>query len=212
MKKLITLIFVFTALTLTASAQNYPFGLGVSAAGKAGVNTSFVPNGFKNAVAIYPGVDISALVYFPFDNEGNNRNGVIGEISYSHTPLRINDYQGNNGGNIAMPYIGASIKLMMSGFYIGAELAFTSEAECEDFIYNNGFAPLDEDMGVNLNLGYMHPIARFGEHGSLGTLNFFANVGYGLSGTQFQVNRNYHPATLSLGLNFMFNMEAEDDY
>lgn len=212
MKKLLTLIFIFTTLTLTASAQNYPFGLGVSAAGKAGINTSFVPNGFKNAAAIYPGVDISALVYFPFDNEGNNRNGVMGEISYSHTPFRINDHQGDNGGNIEIPYIGASIKLMMSGFYIGVELAFTNEAVCEDFIYNNGFTPLDEDMGVNLNLGYMHPIARFGEHGSLGTLNFFTNVGYGLSGTQFQVNRNYHPANLSLGLNFMFNMEAEDDY
>ncbi len=209
--KILSLMFLFVLQTGSLLAlDNYPFSVGVSIAGKTGVNAAEVPSGIQNAVSILSAMDAAAMVYIPMSND--SRTGIFVELGYTNTPFGLKQL-----GCSATPSINSYMNqkwltvspiLMMSGLSVGLEFGFDAFKDWVDGNNMFGLLPVKkDDFNVTLRVGYMYPVWAT----SVGTLNFQINGTYNITGANYS-NYTYNPATISLGLNYLFNLDAGDDY
>ena len=200
--KFLILLFmlVFNTSSLLAS-DNYPFSIGASIMGKMGVSATTTPVGMQNALSFLEGVDASLMAYMPMSDD--SRTGMFLEIGYTNTPFGIKLYQGATS-YYNQKWLTISPVLLVSGVEIGIEFGFDA---FDDVVDKNGMfgnTPRKPDFNVNLRIGYMYPMLT----SSLGTLNFVAHGTYNVTGSDYWTNPDfsYTPVTLSLGLNYLFNL------
>jgi len=195
---LFMLIFANKALV---SADNYPFSAGLSVSGKMGINAAKVPDGIQNNPSLLKGVDFGVLGYLPMSED--SRTGLFVELGYTNTPFALKNYATNITGHINQKLLTISPYLLMSGFTIGLDFGFALSKTVDPEVLI--FTPMDNDINVNIRVGGMIPLHT----SSIGTLNFIANATYSLTGLQYlQTAYTYQPSTLSIGLNYLFNLEG----
>ena len=205
--KFLSLFFLLVFETsLLLALDNYPFSVGASISGKMGINAASVPSGLQNAISILGGVDAAVLAYMPMSDD--TRTGVFLEIGYTNTPFGLKQYgTGNNQTSyLNQKWLTISPIILMSGVAIGLEFgfnAFEDEVDKKYFMFGN--MPRKPDFNVSLRVGYMYPI--FTNH--IGSLNFHINATYNITGSDYGDN-TYSPATMSLGLNYLFNLETDE--
>ncbi|MCL2039701.1 MAG: hypothetical protein FWG85_04650 [Bacteroidetes bacterium] len=206
--KTLSLVFLFAMQTsLLVAMDNYPFSVGASVAGKVGISTGTTPEGILNAVSFLGGADLAAMVYLPMSND--SRTGVFVELGYTNTPFGLKLWKQQDFSYMNQKWLTVSPILLMSGVSVGLEFGFNA---FDDWIDDNnmfGMLPIAKDgFNVTLRVGYMHPVWTT----PVGTLNFQINGTYNITGTNYRGDFTYSPVTLSLGLNYLFNLESGDDY
>jgi hypothetical protein len=206
---IVTIIITFSILAFAPaksfSLDNYPFGAGISVLTKMGINASEVRTDYQNALSYLGGVDVAAMVYVPMAND--SRTGVFFEVGYTNTPWAIKRYYDKEVSEINQKYLTISPIIMMSGFCIGADLGFKVFDNWVDEKVLFGLLPYDDDFNLNLRIGGMMPLYTT----EMGTLNFVVNASYSVTGSTCG-DVTYHPATISLGFNYLFDLESPDDY
>lgn len=199
------LIFVNLIVYNSVNAQPkkiYPMSVGAYINGKVGVNAAEVPNGVKNGVLVLNGVDFGAVGYFPFSKTSNTA-GLL-EIGYSSFPFKL-AAAGNSSieSDIKMNYVTVSPQIYFSGFTIGCDLGFHASTE----IKNNKFEFEDEvgEFMLNIKLGGMIPIWVT----ETGRINLLLKGIYAITGSSYGIGEDFefHPASLGIGLNYLFNLK-----
>lgn len=205
--KTLSLLFLFILQTTSLLAlDNYPFSVGPSIAGKMGISTGTTPSGIQNAVSFLSGVDLAAMVYLPMSND--SRTGVFVELGYTNTPFGIKLWQEQKFSYMNQKWLTISPLLIMSGVLIGLEFGFNAFDDWVDDKKMFGNLPMKkDDFNVTLRVGFMHPVWTT----PLGTLNFQLNGTYNITGANY-LDFTYSPVTLSLGLNYLFDLESGDGY
>jgi hypothetical protein len=200
---LIALIGVFTTFSAKNAAfaqENYPVGVGINLSGKMGINAADVPQGWQNNVAVLKGIDVGIFGFMPMAND--SRTGIVLELAYTNMPFNLKSYDYGDITELNTKFITLSPYLLFSGFTVGVDIGFNLDNEIE-----NGSAlllPYDNDLNVNVRVGGMIPIHQ----SDLGVFNFIANATYSLTGSNYAGGGfTYNPATLSLGLSYLFNLE-----
>lgn len=213
-------ILIFLSIIATGLAQknsellegariNYPFGVGPFIFAKAGVNAADVREGIKNGVAMSPLPDFGVTGYIPFNEE--SKIGATIDIAYSTYA-----YQKKLHGDEGNPWIDKfhyftiSPSIHVWGFLLGLGLGIPLGGE-----YDKQNLELKSDymsFMVELRIGAMIPIVE----SDFGRLNILIMGGYFLTGQfteQFAKSGyiggegfNTHPASLGLGINYIFNI------
>jgi len=200
-------IFLCLALMLIVSgksmlvAGNYPFSVGLSLAGKMGVNAAEVPEGTQNALG-FAVPDVGLLGYLPMSED--SKTGLFVELGYINTPFGLKGYKENITRHINQKFFAISPYILMSGLTIGLDFAFALSGTVRVKDVTTDFTPWNNDLNVNLRVGGMIPLHT----SSIGSLNFIINGTYALTGADYSGNYTYNPATLSIGLNYLFNLEG----
>jgi hypothetical protein len=199
------LLLLFLSASSLLALDNYPFSVGASIVGKVGVNAASTPSGIQNAVSFLKGIDAAAMVYLPMSDE--SRTGVFVELGYTNTPFGVKEYSQQQFSYINQKWLTISPIVMMSGLAIGLEFGFDA---FNDYIDENqlfGNIPFKEDFNVSLRIGYMQPLL----FSPVGVLNFIINGTYNITGSNYG-DYTYNPATISLGLNYLFNIAIGDSF
>jgi hypothetical protein len=171
-----------------------------------GINAAEVPNSIQNALSVLKGVDFALLGYLPMSED--SRTGLFVELGHTNTPFGIKYYglADRDNGHINQRFFTISPYLLMSGFTIGLDFGFALKLRESDL--NNVTAnliPMKSDINVNLRIGGMVPLLT----SDLGTLNFIVNGTYSFTGLSYcGTAYTYRPSTLSMGLNYLFNLEG----
>ena len=203
MKKIVLSLFIVSVLSFgsLSASTNYPFSAGISISGKIGVNAAEVPNGVQNALSVLKGVDIALLGYLPMSE--NSKTGLFVELGYTNTPFGLKYYGTNETGHINQKLITISPLFLMSGFVVGLDFGFAASTAVDDNVVAN-LLPMENSLNVNVRVGGMIPLHT----SKIGVLNFTANATYSLTGSDYwQGAYTYNPTTLSIGLNYLFNLE-----
>ena len=218
----------FNSLQLQAEEEKYyPPALGPIIGHKGGVNGFTNPEGRKNGIAINNIPDVGASLYIPLDFVYNigmyvdltfNTNTFLMRYNYSQ-----NDYSNND--RMQFSYISLSPVFNHAGFTIGFNFGIPVAADWKGI--NIPTSKLNNI--VEIRAGYSYPLY----FDDVGRLNLFVNLSYSLNGvfTDFskddplknivpaippQVITNYYnprPATIQIGVNFLFNLiELPDEY
>ncbi len=211
-------VFVFFLLLGTTLAQknieeiekiNYPFGVGPFIFAKAGVNAADVKQGIKNGVAISPLPDFGVTGYIPFNDE--SKIGATIDLAYS-TYAYEKKYYGDEGNpwTDKFHYFTIAPNLHVWGFLVGFGLGFPLGGEID----KNAREVKSNDLEFmfELRVGAMIPIIE----SNFGRLNILIMGSYFLTGqftNQFARDfyiggegYNTHPASLGLGINYIFNL------
>ena len=205
---LLLFVLVIQANSLLAfDLDNYPFSAGLSIAGKMGVNAANVPDGLQNSLSFLKGVDVAATVYLPMADD--SKTGIFVELGYTNTPFGLKQYGTNATSFMNQKWLTVSPIVLMYGITLGLEFGFDAFGDAVDEKYVMfGFTPRKPDFNVNLRVGFMQPLMSK----PLGTLNFIINGTYNITGSDYWGDYTYNPATISLGLNFLFNLETSAEY
>jgi hypothetical protein len=199
---IITLILLAVTTFSSSAMDNYPFSAGLTISGKMGVNAAEVPSGINNALAILSGVDVALVGYLPMSED--SKTGLFVELGYTNTPFSLKYYGSDISGDVNQKFITISPVVLISGFTAGLDFGFNLDTKMDKNILH--LAPLDDDININVRLGGMVPLYTH----SLGILNLVANAAYSITGSTYMGgNYTYHPTTLSIGLNYLFNLESD---
>jgi len=184
-------------------AGNYPFSVGLSLAGKMGVNAAEVPQNIQNALSILKGADVGLLGYLPMSED--SKTGLFVELGYTNTPFGIGYYglPTSHNGHINQKFFTISPYILMYGFTVGLDFGFPLSKSLERV--DATLIPIEPDISASLRVGGMFPLHT----SQIGTLNFTVNATYSITGLDYwNATYTYNPATLSIGLNYLFNLEG----
>lgn len=216
MKNLLAILGLFLVLTGSTFAQkgssefmresnNYHIGIGPIVGYKFGVNAADTQEGIKNALGLASMPDFGAQFYLPLDPE--NKMGMIIEAVYANYPygqkFDASDVEWTDRFN----YLALGANFHISGFTIGMNFGFPM----------SGFRVFD-DRELEIEASSLNTMLEFRIGGNFtlnesnaGRLILFINAGYQING-QYTDEVNYgvynpHPASLQLGLGYLFNMQ-----
>jgi hypothetical protein len=182
---------------------NYPYSIGLSISGKAGMNAASVPQGVQNTPHFLEGVDVAALGYIPFTDD--SRIGLILEVGYSNTPFGLKLYETKEKSYINQKCISISPLFLLEGFTIGFDIGV---AQLDTWVDDNKMFGVnnmpEDDFRMNLRLGGMIPLNTT----KVGTLNLCINATYAIVGSEYN-NGTYNPVTMAFGFNYIFNLEGK---
>lgn len=198
--KFLTTMFLLLAATSSIfAADNYPFSIGASISTKFGVNAAAVPDGTQNALLFLRGADFALSGYMPMSED--SKTGLFLELGYTNLPFGLKQTGFNEVYEVNTKFFTISPVLLMSGFTIGADFGF---ALSTNYNYLIEYAPMDNDINVNLRVGGMIPLYQ----NKIGALNFIIHATYSITGMQYGYSdHTYHPSAISLGLNYLLNIE-----
>lgn len=210
MKKLLlfSLILLFTANILFAREYrtiNHSMGIGPLVAYRLGVNTVEPPNGFKNGVGTAAMPDLGLSFYMPLNPD--DKMGLIIDAYYANYAYLTKFNNTSVDWTDRFTYISVEPKFYISGFTIGLGIGFPSSAER---VYS--------DRSLEINSSTLATVfdLKIGGHftmneSELGRLCLFVTGSYQING-QYSDDANLgslnpHPASLQVGLSYIFNMD-----
>ena len=227
---LILVLFCISSIKLTAQEEQYfPPELGLSIGYKCAINGFPNPQGRKNGFAFNNVPDVGITTYIPLDFEYNL--GLYLDIGYNTNSFLMKyNYDADTKNYLTQDrmrfsYITISPTFSHCGIKLGFSVGFPVSA---DWIGININTDKLQNI-IELKAGYTHPLY----YDKVGRLNIFFNASYALNGvyTDFvnndplknvvpalgnQIITNYYnprPASIQLGLNFLFNLiELPDEY
>jgi hypothetical protein len=215
MKKLLTIFLFLILASNVGMAQkdeagietlkiNYPYGVGPFVLFKGGVNSSEVPEGIKNGVAFIPMPDIGVTGYIPFTDDA--KTGLAVDLAYCTYGYELKaTFKEDEPSTLTFNYLTFGPSFHVSGFLVGFNFGIPLGGNIEAF--NGSESDINsEDLAtmVELRLGAMIPLVE----SQTGRLNLLLMGGYFLTGQYKEDNSgfNTHPASLGLGLNYIFNV------
>lgn len=217
-------IIMAVIMTLPAIAQkkqpgeyNYPLSVGPYLGIRGGVNTTDPPEGIKNAFSISSLPDFGVTGYLPLSDE--QKMGAVLDLGY-HTISYGQKFDADEDMNwvLNLNYFNIGPAFSFNGFLIGLNVGVplggtnsSDDEEIQQFLLG-GEEEIDIEADhmatiVELRLGGMIPLVKT----ETGRLNFIIDAGYFLTGVADSKElgddeNNYHPVTLRLGLNYLFNL------
>ncbi|MGC9077573.1 MAG: hypothetical protein ACP5I9_02315 [Candidatus Kapaibacteriota bacterium] len=209
MKKFILIQFVFSIVSVLA--QDYYWGsqtkslsqVGVYITGKGCVNTVDPPQGVKNDFQLSKMPDLGLKFSYRFEGTSNTK--IFGEISYLSAYMKYKLYNNSSVNWVnEFHYINFGVGFEFSNFLISMNLGLPSSGKWSTSLgYSNELAKEDMNTMLQLRVGAIIPIVK----DNTGDLNFLIHADYFLVGALSQ-DSNYNPriVSLSLGLNYMFNL------
>ena len=227
---LFLMLLVFSTLNLLAQEEQYfPPELGLSIGYKCAVNGFPNPQGRKNGIAFNNVPDVGLTGYVPLDFVYNL--GLYVDLGYNtNTFLMKYNYDADSKSYLTQDrmrfsYISFSPTFSHCGFKLGFSVGFPISADWEGVnIRTSNLRNV-----IELKAGYTYPLY----YDRVGRLNVFFNASYALHGiyNDFvkddplrntvpamggQIITNYYnprPASIQIGLNFLFNLiELPDEY
>jgi hypothetical protein len=215
MKKILLycLVAVLGFMTLNAQkttneTENFPMSVGPFLTGKAGVNTSDVPQGTKNGFTINGMPDLGITAYFPFAKNG--KFGATLDLAYSNLAYDLKEY-GNesNKSTLTYSYFTIAPNVHIFGFLLGLGINIPLDMKVDQ---NYATAIEKEFLGtvIDFRLGGMVPLFE----NETGRLNLIINGAIALTGTLnesklpalYDKAYNPKPASLSVGFSYLFNV------
>lgn len=210
MKKYFMVLIILISANTMFAQENFPMSAGLFVSIKGGVNAADVPKGVKNGFAFNSMPDIGANFYLPLAEK--NRIGLTLDLAYTSYFFQMK-YTGDedNPWVTQSNYFTLSPALDLYGFIIGFNFGLPlSISSDKDFVDKN----LDKDnlnFATEIKLGGLIPVF----YNETGRLNIIIMAGYFLTGQYDKTDNipglrdgfNTHPASLSFGLNYMFNVE-----
>ncbi|ROL57027.1 hypothetical protein D9V84_06280 [Bacteroidetes/Chlorobi group bacterium Naka2016] len=209
MKKIVALVFLFTTISLFAQNEYWgvkttpSFQLGVYVTGKGCINTVDPPQGIKNDFQLSKMPDIGAKFSYKF--EGTTNTKIFADISYLSAYMKYKLYNNSSiNWTNEFHYINFGVGVELSSFLISLNLGIPTSGKwgvTQGLSYD--IETKDLSTMLQLRVGAAIPIVE----SELGSLNFLIHADYFLVGALSQ-DSNYNPriASLSLGLNYMFNL------
>ncbi len=185
--------------------ENYSIGIGPLLAYKMGVNAADPPQGIKNGLGLAAMPDFGLSFYLPLNPD--DKMGLLVDAAYANYAYLQKFDNSNTEWTDRFNYISLTPQFYISGFVVGLNIGIPLGGER---VYENrtneiptsSLATMFEfKLGGNFTLN----------ESEMGRLNFFINAGYQINGQYTdELNLgsiNYHPASLQLGLSYIFNME-----
>jgi hypothetical protein len=219
MKNLVLFSLIIILLSTIGSAQtdksnNYPFSIGPFLTMKGGVNASEVPKGIKNGFHLNGIPDFGATLYIPFTDQA--KFGMTADLAYSTYTYELEMTENSNDKwSNEFSYFTINPNLHIYGFMFGFALGIPLSTNTDNSNYSKYFKTSDLSTIFEVRIGGMIPVFA----NETGRLNILINGGYFLNGLYKQENindflrnmnvygsYNAHPAWLSFGLNYLFNL------
>jgi len=210
MRKFFLTAIGIIVLILNARADDaYPFSVGPYIALKAGVNAGNIQQGTKTGVAFYGTPDFGATVFLPFSKTSNVGAALdLGYSTYGVKYLPDSNAVDNNTFLAKFNYFTFAPALNANNFTVG----FAFGIPLGESVANNSGSISKtygtDSMGiiVEFRLGAMIPLLN----SPTGRLDLLFQAGYMITGTYNNTSSyNPHPATVSLGLNYLFSLSKE---
>lgn len=217
MKKFLVLLALLCLTVSSSFSQKLEekpnfFGIGPMVSFGAGVNAADVPEGTKNGVAYALG-DIGITGTYIFNPKSNV--GVVLDLKYSQFPFRLvqdgneDIYQINT-----LSYISIAPKLYLSGFTLGFSVNLSPDLSSEDQDGNEfeDSQLFEDDMVTTFGVNIGGQFALY--ENDFGRLNLFLDGTYFITpvldegySAGFNLDEyNFNPASLKLGLSYLFNV------
>lgn len=207
--KSFAIFFVLIAVPIFAQNQYWTvdnssaFQLGAYITGKGCINTVEPPQGIKNDFQLSKMPDFGAKFSYRFEGSSNTK--IFADISYLSAYMKYKLYNNSSvNWTNEFHYINLGVGVEISSILVSINFGLPSSGKWE---ITQGLS-LDlktSDMStmIQLRVGAAIPIVK----DRIGDLNFLILADYFLVGALSQ-DLNYNPriASLSLGLNYMFNL------
>ena len=187
------------------SEGNYTLGVGLQIGYKMGVNAADPPQGIKNDLGLAGIPDFGVTVYIPFDKR--SKMGLVADAMYANYAFGLKMYDDpNNKWTNRLNYLTLGGHFYLSGFTLGLVIGLPTGGEA---VYESRTDEIKSDQLATmyaLKIGANIPVY----YDDIGRLNLVAQLGYFLSGLYSDGfgprANNPHPASLMLGISYMFNM------
>jgi len=193
-------IFGINNFSSYAATKKLSMGLGAYINGKIGINAAEVMPGIKNNILL-GGPDFGIIGCVPL-SEDMSTAGML-EVGYTSLPFSTKIELVGKNVEYVFKYVTISPQFFISGFTVGLDIGFHNATYLngtETSIYNSAA----EGIYTAVKLGGMFPVLT----NELGALSVALNGSYALTGIGNEGEKYpFHPASLSLGLNYMFNLE-----
>lgn len=210
-KYFVILVIMFSAISLNAQ-ENFPISAGLFVSLKGGVNAADIPKGIKNGFSFNTMPDIGANFYLPLAEK--NKIGLTFDLSYNSYFFQMK-YTGfeDNPWILQSNYFTISPSLDLYGFILGFNFCIPLGLSSDKDAINDKLDKEHLNFATELKLGGLIPVF----YNETGRLNIIIIAGYFLTG-QFDDGKyapglrtdfNTHPASLSFGLNYMFNISKK---
>jgi hypothetical protein len=223
MKNIVFLILIITTSSIlsysqTEKSNNYPLSIGPFISLKGGVNAAGVPKGIKNGFNFNGIPDFGASLYVPFTEQ--SKFGMTADFAYSTYTyeLELYDYPYSKWSN-EFSYFTISPNLHIFGFMFGFAIGIPLSSKTDNSNYSKYFHSSDLTTMFELRIGGMIPVYA----NETGRLNFIINSGYVINGIYKEKNINdflnqmstsgsfnAHPAWISFGLDYLFNLTSNN--
>jgi hypothetical protein len=203
---ILSMFLAFFAVSQTFSAEFdeefFPFQIGAYITGKGCVNTVEPPQGVKNDFQLSKMPDIGVKFSYQFQPTSSSK--VFAELSYLSIYYKQKLYNNSSINWVnEFHYFNLGVGFEFSSMFLSLNLGFPSSGKWGIYV-----VPLDlktEEMNTMFQIRFGGAIPIF--QNRIGSLNFLIFGDYFLVGALTQES-NYNPrvASLSIGLNYMFNI------
>lgn len=207
MKRLALLIMFVVVGSTTLLAEEYHLAVGPYLMLKAGVNAGTIPDGTKTGVAFNGIPDLGAVVYIPFSKE--HLLGMPLGIGYHTYAYQSKPNSGSTDDNTFVTkvhYLAISPNVQLQAFVVGFTAGFSpsgSSSNVSGTLTNDIKSSDMTNLVVDVHFGLGLPVVNT----AAGRLDILLNASYMISGIASNSDYNPHPASMALGMSYLFNVQ-----